>query len=48
MWYIKYFWVKLNIYILKPLVFIEKKYEEYKKLRLRTYIQYICVIDNIK
>ena len=48
MWYIKYFWIKLNICILKPLVFIEKKYEEYKEWRLKTYVQYVCAMDNIK
>ena len=48
MWYIKYFWVKLNIFVLTPLVWIETKYKEYKEWRLRNYVQYICMIDNIK
>lgn len=48
MWYIKYFWVKLNIYILTPLVWIEKKYNEYKEWKLQTYVQYMCAINNIK
>ena len=34
MWYIKYFWIKLNIFILTPLVWIEKKYNDYKDAKL--------------
>lgn len=47
MWYIKYFWVKLNILVLTPLVWIKKKYNEYKEWRLRNYVEYICMIDNM-
>jgi len=47
MWYIKYFWIKLNILILKPLVWLENKYDEYKEWRLRTYVQYVCSIENL-
>ena len=46
MWYIKYFWIKVNIMILTPLVWIENKYNEYKEWRLKTYIKYICSLDN--
>lgn len=48
MWYIKYFWVKVNIIILTSLVWIENKYNEYKEWRLRTYVQYICSLDKFK
>ncbi len=35
MWYIKYFWVKLNIFILTPLVWIEKKMDEYNEFMFK-------------
>lgn len=35
MWYIKYFWVKLNIWFLTPLVRIENKYKAYKEFKLK-------------
>lgn len=44
MWYIKYFWVKLNIFVLTPLVWIEKKYNDYKEWRLKTYVEYMCMM----
>jgi len=44
MWYIKYFWVKLNIMVLRPLVWIEKKYNDYKEWRLKTYVEYMCMM----
>ena len=44
MWYIKYFWVKLNIFVLTPLVWIENKYNEYKEQRLKTYVKYMCMM----
>lgn len=47
MWYIKYFWVKLNILILTPIVWIENKLNAYKEWRLRTYVQYVCSLDNM-
>lgn len=47
MWYIKYFGVKLNILVLTPLVWIEKKYNEYKEWRLKNYVEYMCMIDNM-
>lgn len=43
MWYIKYFWIKLNILILTPLVWIEKKYNAYKDAKLKAYIEYNCL-----
>lgn len=39
-WYLQYAWVKLNIWILSPIVWIQSKYDEYKEWRLRTYVQY--------
>lgn len=33
-WYIKYAWVKLNIWVLTPLVWLENQYKEYEKLRI--------------
>jgi len=47
MWYIKYFWVKLNILILTPIVWLQNKYNEYKEWRLKTYIQYQITMDEI-
>ena len=47
MWYIKYFWVKLNIWVLTPLVWIENKYNAYKELRLQTYVQYQIMSDGL-
>ena len=46
MWYIKYFWVKLNIMILKPLVWIENKYKAYQQARLEAYVKYQIAMDN--
>ena len=46
MWYIKYFWVKLNIWILTPLVKIEQMYNEYKETRLHAYVQYQIAMNN--
>ena len=47
MWYIKYFWVKLNIWVLIPLVKIEKFYNIYKEERLRSYVKYMCAMDTV-
>jgi len=46
MWYIKYFWVKLNIWVLTPLVWIENKYKEYQHARLEAYVKYQITMDN--
>lgn len=35
MLHIKYFWVKLNIWVLTPLVWIENKYKIYKEFKLK-------------
>ena len=43
MWYIKYIWVKLNILILRPLVWIENKNREWKKKRLELFVAAQCV-----
>ena len=47
MWYIKYFWVKLNILVLTPIVWLQNKYDEYKEWRLRIYVQYQIAMDEI-
>ena len=39
-WYMQYAWVKLNIWVLTPIVWVQSKYDEYKEWRLRTYVQY--------
>ena len=48
MWYIKYFWIKLNIWVLTPLVWLQCKYEEYKEAKLRAYVQYQIAMNNKK
>lgn len=45
MWYLKYFWVKLNIFILTPLVFIENKIKEINRIKLESYVSAICMSD---
>ena len=47
MWYIKYFWTKLNIWVLTPIVKIENLYKTYKKKRLEAYVKYVCTLDMI-
>ena len=47
MWYIKYFWVKLNIWVLTPLVKIENMYNAYKQARLEAYVKYMCMSNKI-
>ena len=47
MWYIKYFWVKLNILVLTPIVKVENLYKMYKKKRLEAYIKYVFTLDMI-
>lgn len=42
-WYLKYFWVKINILILTPLVWIEKKYQGYKQFKLEFYVKSQCM-----
>jgi len=46
-WYLQYVWVKLNILVLTPIVWIQNKYDEYKEWRLRTYVQYQIMMDQI-
>ena len=46
MWYIKYFWVKLNIWVLTPLVKLEHLYNIYKQERLQAYVQYQIAMNN--
>ena len=47
MWYIKYFWLKLNILVLTPIVWVQSKYDEYKEWRLRTYVQYQIMMSQM-
>ena len=46
-WYLQYAWVKLNILVLTPIVWLQNKYDEYKEWRLRTYVQYQIIMDQI-
>ena len=46
-WYLKYTWVKLNIYMLTPIVWIQNKYKDYKEARLKSYIQYQIAIEQM-
>lgn len=48
MWYIKYFWTKLNIWVLTPLIWVENKYNKYKEQKLLTYVQYQIALENMK
>lgn len=47
MWYIKYFWLKLNILVLTPIVWVQSKYDEYKEWCLRTYVQYQIMMSQM-
>ena len=46
-WYLQYIWVKLNILVLTSIVWLQNKYDEYKEWRLRTYVQYQIMMDQI-
>ena len=46
-WYLQYVWVKLNILVLIPIVWLQNKYDEYKEWRFRTYVQYQIMMDQI-
>lgn len=37
-WYMRYAWVKLNIWVLTPLVWLQSKYNAYQEWRLRMYV----------
>lgn len=37
-WYLKYIWVKLNILVLTPIVWIQNKYKNYKEMKFLAYI----------
>lgn len=47
-WYLKYTWYRLNILVLTPLVWLQSKYDAYKEWRLRMYINYQIMIEQIK
>ena len=46
-WYLEYAWIKLNIWALTPLVWIENKWNKYKEARLAAYIRYQIAIDEL-
>ena len=46
-WYLEYAWIKLNIWVLTPLVWIENKWNKYKETRLAAYVRYQIVIDEL-
>ena len=46
-WYLEYVWIKLNIWALIPLVWIENKWNKYKEVRLAAYIRYQIAIDEL-
>ena len=46
-WYLEYAWIKLNIWVLTPLVWIENKWNKYKEARLFAYIRYQIAIDEL-
>ena len=48
MWYIKYFWVKFNIMVLTPLVWIQNKYNAYKDFKQYMYTMYLTTLDTKK
>lgn len=43
-----YWWITLNIWVLRPFVWIEKQYEKYKRFRLLLYIRWQIMMDNLK
>ena len=47
-WYMQYAWVKLNILVLTPLVWLQSKYDAYKEWRLQMYVNSIIVNELIK
>lgn len=48
MWYIKYFWIKLNICVLTALIWIQDKWDAYKEWRLKSYVNYQIMMENMK
>ena len=46
-WYLEYAWIKLNIWALIPLVWIENKWNKYKEVRIAAYIKYQIIIDEL-
>ena len=46
-WYLEYAWIKLNIWVLTPLVWIENKWNKYKEARLTAYIRYQITINEL-
>ena len=46
-WYLKYAWIKLNIWVLTPLDWIENKWNKYKEARLTAYIRYQITINEL-
>ena len=44
-WYLQYAWIKLNIWVLTPIVWIEAKWNEYKEARLTAYVRFQIAMD---
>lgn len=47
-WYLQYAWVKLNIWFLTPIVWVQSKYNAYKEWRLRAYVNYQIMVEQSK
>jgi len=47
-WYLEYAWVKINIWMLTPIVWFENKWNDYKKARLEAYVKYQIAMNQIK
>ena len=46
-WYFEYVWVKLNILVLTPIVWVENKWNEYKEARIAAFVRYQIAMDEI-
>ena len=46
-WYLEYAWIKLNTWVLTPLVWIGNEGNKYKEARLAAYIRYQIALDEL-
>ena len=46
-WNLEYAWVKLNIFVLTPLVWIEQKWDQYTEWRLRKFVNYQIMMEEM-
>lgn len=46
-WYLQYAWVKLNIFVLTSLVWVENKWNEYKEARRTAFVRYQIAMDEL-